>query len=71
MRKRLGQSLSILMVVSQLACETHLETGSESGIVSYERLSTAAEDTANWLTYSGTYDGQRYSALSQIDKDCN
>jgi alcohol dehydrogenase (cytochrome c) len=29
----------------------------------------AAEDTANWLTYSGTYDGKRHSALSQIDKE--
>jgi alcohol dehydrogenase (cytochrome c) len=34
--------------------------------VSADRLLNAAKDPANWLTYSGTYASQRYSALAQI-----
>ena len=34
--------------------------------VSYDHLLHAAQEPQNWLTYSGTYMGQRYSALSQI-----
>jgi alcohol dehydrogenase (cytochrome c) len=34
--------------------------------VSYERILNASKEPENWLTYSGTYDGQRYSTLSQI-----
>jgi alcohol dehydrogenase (cytochrome c) len=30
------------------------------------RLAAAAREPANWLTYHGTYDGQRYSALDAI-----
>jgi alcohol dehydrogenase (cytochrome c) len=32
----------------------------------YERILGAESDPGNWLTYSGNYSGQRYSALSQI-----
>jgi alcohol dehydrogenase (cytochrome c) len=31
-------------------------------------LVAAREDSANWLTYSGAYDGRRYSRLSEIDR---
>lgn len=34
--------------------------------VSEERLRRAAAEPQNWLTYSGTYDGRRYSGLDQI-----
>ncbi len=34
--------------------------------VPYERLLNAADEPANWLTYSGTYFSQRYSTLDQI-----
>ena len=34
--------------------------------VPYERLRQAPADAANWLTYSGSYDAHRYSALEQI-----
>jgi alcohol dehydrogenase (cytochrome c) len=34
--------------------------------VSYERLLRAADEPQNWLTYSGSYASQRYSALRQI-----
>ena len=34
--------------------------------VTWDRLLNAAKEPQNWLTYSGTYSSQRYSALSQI-----
>jgi alcohol dehydrogenase (cytochrome c) len=34
--------------------------------VSYERILAAADEPQNWLTYSGRYNGWRYSALDQI-----
>jgi alcohol dehydrogenase (cytochrome c) len=34
--------------------------------VPYERIAHARQDTANWLTYSGSYAAQRYSPLGQI-----
>ena len=37
------------------------------GQVSGDRLVRAGDEPQNWLTYSGTYSGQRYSLLRQID----
>lgn len=37
--------------------------------VDYERILDARSEPQNWLTYYGTYDGQRYSDLDQINKD--
>ena len=37
--------------------------------VDYDRIINARSEPENWLTYYGTYDGQRYSQLDQIDKD--
>jgi alcohol dehydrogenase (cytochrome c) len=37
--------------------------------VDYERILNARSEPQNWLTYYGTYDGQRYSQLDQINKD--
>jgi alcohol dehydrogenase (cytochrome c) len=37
-----------------------------AGQVPYSRIVDAAKEPANWLTYNGTYDGRRHSALSQI-----
>jgi alcohol dehydrogenase (cytochrome c) len=34
-----------------------------------ERLINAVAEPQNWLTYSGTYNGWRYSALNQISRD--
>jgi len=34
--------------------------------VTAERLTGAAQEPSNWLTYSGSYSSQRYSALDQI-----
>ena len=32
----------------------------------YERIRNAGSEPGNWLTYSGTYAGHRFSALDQI-----
>ena len=37
--------------------------------LSHERIINARDEPNNWLTYYGTYDGQRYSALDQINKE--
>ncbi|MGH3252687.1 MAG: PQQ-dependent dehydrogenase, methanol/ethanol family [Trebonia sp.] len=34
--------------------------------VNYERILNARSEPQNWLTYYGTYDGQRYSPLDQV-----
>src|SRR5687768_2766429 len=34
--------------------------------VPFERIRDAASEPGSWLTYSGTYTGQRYSRLDQI-----
>jgi alcohol dehydrogenase (cytochrome c) len=36
--------------------------------VPYERILRAAAEPGGWLTYSGEYSGQRYSALKKIDR---
>ena len=36
--------------------------------VPYQRLVQAASTPNDWLTYSGNYNSQRYSALTQINK---
>ena len=35
--------------------------------VTTERLNNAAKEPQNWLTYSGTYNGWRYSPLNQVN----
>ena len=34
----------------------------------YERIVQSAREPGNWLTYHGSYAGQRYSTLNQIDR---
>ena len=38
----------------------------QEGGVTFERLINAADEPHNWLTYSGNYKAQRYTALDQI-----
>ncbi|MGP4017743.1 PQQ-dependent dehydrogenase, methanol/ethanol family [Saccharopolyspora sp. 5N708] len=48
------------------------KTGTAPDVVSgvtYERLLNAKSESHNWLTYYGTYDGQRYSTLDQINTE--
>jgi alcohol dehydrogenase (cytochrome c) len=37
--------------------------------VTYERIRRAAAEPANWLTYSGNYQGHRHSPLTEIDRN--
>jgi alcohol dehydrogenase (cytochrome c) len=37
--------------------------------VPYERIRDARREPANWLTYSGTYRGDRYSPLAEITRE--
>lgn len=39
-----------------------------SSDITSERLAKAADEPANWLTYSGTYNAWRYSALDKINQ---
>ncbi len=34
--------------------------------VPYDRIVNAAKEPGNWLTYSGNYQGHRYSPLTEI-----
>jgi alcohol dehydrogenase (cytochrome c) len=36
--------------------------------VTYERIAGASREPASWLTYSGSYTGQRFSPLAQINR---
>jgi alcohol dehydrogenase (cytochrome c) len=45
-----------------------LTTGALSAQVTHDRLLHADREPQNWLTYSGNYNGQRYSSLSQINR---
>jgi len=37
--------------------------------VTFDRIKDAGRDSANWLTYSGTLDGQRHSRLAQLSRN--
>lgn len=51
-----------------LACLTLSGPGARAQ-VPYERLVAAAGEPAHWLTYSGSYFSERFSALDQIDTE--
>ena len=42
--------------------------GAIRGQLTYERLLKADAEPQNWLTYSGSYKGWRYSKLDQINR---
>ena len=46
-----------------------LLTGSIEAQVTFDRLLHANQEPQNWLTYSGTYASDRYSLLTQINRD--
>ncbi len=50
------------------ACATMLCGHALWAQVPYERILNAASEPGSWLTYSGNYQGYRYSALKQIDR---
>ena len=46
-----------------------LLAASSSAQVTYDRLLKAESEPQNWLTYSGSYNGWRYSKLDQINRN--
>ncbi len=57
-RLGVGSCLSILLLA--------LVTAHAQQPVTSSRILNAAQEPQNWLTYSGSYNGQRYSTLNQI-----
>jgi alcohol dehydrogenase (cytochrome c) len=45
-----------------------LFAGASFGQVTSQRLLKAEAEPQNWMTYSGSYKGWRYSALDQINR---
>ena len=72
--------LSALLTVVLLACAAPeskvtsappLPAGTGRGVaadVSAQRLKNAANEPSQWMTYGGTYEEQRYSGLTQINR---
>jgi alcohol dehydrogenase (cytochrome c) len=42
---------------------------SVAGQVTFDRIVRADREPQNWLSYSGSTNGQRYSSLAQINRD--
>lgn len=57
-----------MTLAGSLACTANETTAWPSGEVSHARLIAARADSANWLTYAGAWDAQRFSLLSEIDR---
>jgi alcohol dehydrogenase (cytochrome c) len=53
-------------ITRAIAVYALLFSGFVGAQVTAARIEHAAEEPQNWLTYSATYDGQRYSGLTQI-----
>ena len=60
---------SVLYSVLHIVLLFALTTGVAASEVDSQRLINAAEEPDNWLTYAGTYNAWRYSALDQITRD--
>ena len=60
---RTGEILLAPMVLTALAAQLL----SQGLPVTYERLIKASEEPGNWLMYSNTYNGWRFSGLNQIN----
>jgi alcohol dehydrogenase (cytochrome c) len=58
-----GRTLPAIALVAALAGGS-----SVAGQVTADRLVNAAREPQQWLTYSGTYDGTRYTPLDQINR---
>src|SRR3981189_142285 len=60
MNHRLRASCLLLFLIAMIPCSLRAQ-------VTNERLLHASDEPQNWLTYSGSYASQRYSALEQIN----
>ena len=58
--------LALVLACAVALTPWHLQ-GQVAPNVSHERLTRAPNEPQNWLTYSGTFFSQRYSALDQIN----
>ncbi len=64
--------LSALLCIVFTGCQRSEERRSSlsaAAAVTEERLLGAAAESSQWMTYGGTYEEQRYSRLSRIDRD--
>jgi alcohol dehydrogenase (cytochrome c) len=55
----LGRTLAAVLLAASLPAAAE-------GQVPFERIAAAAREPGAWLTYSGTYDGHRFSPLAEI-----
>jgi alcohol dehydrogenase (cytochrome c) len=53
-----------ILVCGILVCVTTIAAPAQ---VTFERLVNSAKEPQNWMTYSGSYSGQRFSKLDQIN----
>lgn len=60
-------ALALLLAIQAVGCEGCRHTA--PALVTYERLQQAHGDPGNWLTYSRTYDGRRFSPLAEIRRE--
>jgi PQQ-dependent dehydrogenase (methanol/ethanol family) len=67
--RKLGFALAIpTLILAVLSASPSLVPDVLGQEVTFERLVDAGKDPNNWLMYLRTYDGHRYSPLSQINK---
>ncbi len=68
MRRRIGALTWATLVVGAGAIRSQEPgpTGKSADGVTYQRLLGAAQEPESWLTYSGQYNGQRFSRLDKI-----
>lgn len=57
---------SLLLLLGVAGCKAERSTW-EPGVVDDHRLTAAATDSVNWLSYGRTYDEQRFSPLDQVN----
>ncbi len=67
MREMTSRKLSRQICRGLLLAVALLIAGAMNAQVTSERLKRAADEPQNWLTYSGGYMSQRFTALKQID----
>ena len=68
MRKQRGARalIAMMMAAATAACMIQAPTGGKEGGNPWTQLLDAATDPADWVTYGGTFDEQRFSGLTAI-----
>ena len=70
---RIFSGLVALTVITLVTMTNAQQNGDDTSVpsftpVSSDRLLNAESEPHNWLMYSGNYNAQRYSALTQLDR---